>query len=144
LSIYLQGVHRGFLSIFSYGVTDESFAVNLIKFNEGNWHPRQALVVNQTANATWFISTVSGGYTGQFIPAGAFGIDYALIAMFLCLLGFQLRGRIYTITALFSGGLAVAFCLILPGNYYVIAASLLGTTVGYFVRRGKTGERTSL
>jgi 4-azaleucine resistance transporter AzlC len=135
LAIYLQGTHPAFLSFFSYGVTDESFAVNLTRFRGGHWHRYQALIVNQVSNATWIGSTILGAHGGQFIPPGAFGIDYALIAMFLCLLVFQLRGRIYVITAIVSGGLAVFFSLLIPGNLYVILASLMATTIGFGLRR---------
>ena len=46
-------------------------------------------VVNHAANITWIVSSIAGAYGGQYIPEGAFGIDYALIAMFICLLVFQ-------------------------------------------------------
>ena len=42
LAVYLHGASAWFLSIFAYGVTDESFAVNLVKFREGSWHRHQA------------------------------------------------------------------------------------------------------
>ncbi len=135
LAVYLHSVSRRFLYLFAYGVTDESFAVNMVKFREGQWHPNKALVVNQAANFTWIASTVLGGYGGQFIPAGSFGIDYALSAMFLCLLVFQLRGRLYTLTAIISGAAAVAISVALPGNAFVVIASLLGATAGFAIRR---------
>lgn len=135
LAVYLHCASRRFLSIFAYGVTDESFAVNLAKFREGSWHRHQALAVNQMANLAWIVSTILGGYGGQFIPADSFGIDYALSAMFLCLLTFQLRGRFYVLTAVISGTLAVAIAIIIPGNGFVIMASLLGATAGFALRR---------
>ena len=45
---------------------------------------------------------VTGALAGQFVPPGAFGIDYALTGMFLCLLVYQLRGRIYVTTGLLA------------------------------------------
>ena len=107
LAVYLRAAHRGLLALYAYGVTDESFAVNLPRFNAGTWNLPRALVVNHAANLTWFISTVAGGVGGRFIPEGALGIDYALIAMFICLLIFQLRGRIHVITAVIAGLVAV-------------------------------------
>ncbi|HSD56591.1 MAG TPA: AzlC family ABC transporter permease [Methanotrichaceae archaeon] len=143
LAVYLHHVSRRFLSLFAYGVTDESFAVNMVKFREGGWHPYQALTVNHVANFAWIVSTVLGGYGGQFIAAGSFGIDYALSAMFLCLLTFQLRGRIYVLTAIISGALAIAVSLLLPGNFFVIIASLLGATAGFALKRYAQRERGS-
>ena len=135
LAVYLRRLGRGWLSLFAYGVTDESFAVNLTRFRLGTWHWQQALVVNQIANAAWVGSSLLGGVAGQFIPSGAFGIDYALIAMFLCLLVFQLRGGLYTVTAAVAGVLAVVLALLLPGNLHIIIASVLAATIGFALRR---------
>ena len=135
LSIYLGNVSKKILPIYAYGVTDESFGVNFSKFREGNWGIVPALVVNHATNLTWFVSTVLGGISGEFIPAGAFGIDYALIAMFICLLVFQLRGRKYVIVALLAGALSVIFSLTIPGNTYIILASALAATTGVILRR---------
>ena len=135
LAVHLHGVSRRFLSLFAYGVTDESFAVNIVRFREGGWHPYQALALNQAANFTWIASTVLGGYGGQFIAPGSFGIDYALSAMFLCLLVFQLRGRIHILTAILAGLLATAISILWPGNSFVIIASLLGASLGFAAKR---------
>jgi 4-azaleucine resistance transporter AzlC len=140
LAVYFPGVCRGFLALFAYGVTDESFAVNMTRFREEGWDRHQALVLNQTANAAWIVSTVAGVYVGQFIPAGALGIDYALTAMFICLLVFQLRNRIFVVTAVVAACLSVVCYLGLPGNGYVIVASCLAATVGFLLKRRLVGK----
>ena len=135
LAVYLKGADRGFLSLFAYGVTDETFAVNLARFTAGGWHPRQAVVVNLVSSAVWTCSGIVGAMGGEFIPAGAFGIDYALSAMFLCLLVFQWRAPIHVVTAVISGVAAVFLSLCIPGNSYVIYASLLGATASFALLR---------
>lgn len=135
LAVHLRPVSRAWTALFSYGVTDESFAVNLTRFRDGHWDWRQAMVLNHTANAAWIASSLLGALAGQFIPAGAFGIDYALIAMFLCLLVFQLRGKLYAITAVIAGALAVAIALFVPGNGYIVIASIMAATIGVVLRR---------
>jgi len=135
LSVHFPAVSRRFLALFAYGVTDESFAVNMARFNRGGWNRFSALVLNQAANATWFFSTLAGAYAGQFIPAGSFGIDYALTGMFICLLVFQLRGRVFIATALISAFCSVLAYLWLPGNAYVILASCLAATIGFALKR---------
>ena len=135
LAVYLRSVNKSWTALFAYGVTDESFAVNLTRFRDSNWDWRQALVVNQAANVAWIASSIVGAYSGQFIPAGAFGIDYALIAMFLCLLVFQLRGRLYALTAIVAGVLAVFLALLVPGNSYIVLASVLAALIGVVCRR---------
>ncbi len=135
ISVYLKGIHRRWLALFAYGITDESFALNLVRFREGNWDWKRALTVNHVTNAVWVGSTVIGGLGGSFIPAHAFGIDYALMAMFLCLLVYQLRGRLYIVTGLIAGIVAVALSLAIPGNSYIVAASVIAATAGLYIRR---------
>ena len=137
LSLHLKQITARWIAIFAYGVTDESFAVNIARFRQGAWGWRQALAVNHITNLIWIMSTVAGGIGGQFIPAGAFGLDYALIAMFVCLLVSQLRGRIHILVAVISGFLAVAIAIVLPGNYYILAASLVSASAGLALRRVK-------
>lgn len=145
LSLHLNETSRKRLALFAYGVTDETFAVNLINFRKGGWNFSRALTLNHVSNFSWVASTIVGGYAGEFIPEGAFGIDYALVAMFIGLLAMQMKGRKYVLTALFAGALAVIFSLILPGNLYIIAASMLSATGGMLVlrkiRQVKNSER---
>ena len=136
LAVYLQRLGVSRISLYAYGVTDESFALNMTRFRNGDWDWRSALALNHTANLAWIVSTIIGGYGGQFIPAGAFGIDYALPAMFICLLVFQIRGGLYVLVAVLSGLLAVAFSLLFPGNAYIVMASVTAATLGVFLRKG--------
>jgi 4-azaleucine resistance transporter AzlC len=142
LSVHFPGVSRRFLALFAYGLTDESFAVNMTRFNQGGWHRCSALTLNHAANATWIVSTVLGVYVGQLVPPGAAGVDYALTGMFICLLVFQLRSPIFAITALIAAACSLCVYLWLPGNTYVIAASCLAATAGLVLKRvmKKEGE----
>jgi len=137
LSLYLRDLQNGWLTLFAYGITDESFALNLSRFREGNWEWRRALVVNHVTNIVWILSTVAGSFGGQFIPSGAFGMDYALMAMFICLLVFQLRGNLHIVVALLSSVLAVIISLWIPGNGYILIASFLAASIGLYLQQKK-------
>jgi predicted branched-subunit amino acid permease len=115
-------------------VTDESFAVNMTRFRAGGWDRWRALIVNHLANSVWILATVTGSLVGQFVPAGAFGIDYALTGMFICLLVFQLQGRIYILTGLLAASISVTWYLLIPGDSYIVGASMLAATFGYFLK----------
>jgi 4-azaleucine resistance transporter AzlC len=144
LATHLQGLSRKFLFAFAFGVTDECFAVNTTRFRLGGWHPDKAILVNYISWFAWVGSTVMGGYAGQFIPKGSFGIDYALSALFLCLLAFQLHGSIYAVTAVISGFLALALSFVISGNGYIVLASVVAATFGLSLRkylaRGQTAH----
>jgi 4-azaleucine resistance transporter AzlC len=135
LAVFLKNSDHKKLTFFAYGVTDESFAVNLSRFQDSQWDLDSALVTNYTANFTWIITTVLGGIGGQFIPAHAFGIDYALIAMFICLLVFQIRGFIYVITAAIAGICAVLLSMLIPGNSYIVIASMAAAAIGVVLKK---------
>jgi 4-azaleucine resistance transporter AzlC len=130
LSVFLKRASRFKLTVFAYGVTDESFAINYVRFKQGGWDHNSALVVNHLPNMTWIVFTILGGYGGRFIPEGAFGIDYALIAMFICLLSFQLRAWKYVFTAAVAGICAVVLALTIPGNWYIVLASVIAASLG--------------
>lgn len=140
LAVYLRGAHRGLLSLYAYGVTDESFAVNLPRFNDHAWSLPRALVVNHAANLTWFVSTVTGAIGGRFIPEGALGIDYALNAMFICLLIYQIRKSIHLLTAVMAGVSAVGLALLIPGNIHIVLASIGAATAGVILQRKLMGR----
>jgi 4-azaleucine resistance transporter AzlC len=135
LAVYFQGINRRFLALYSYGITDESFAVNLTRFRDGEWDRWRALVVNHLANSVWIMATVCGALVGQFVPQGALGIDYALTGMFICLLVFQLQGRIYILTGLLAAFISVAWYLLVPGDSYIVGASMCAATIGYLLKR---------
>lgn len=141
VAVHLSGLHRLFLSFFAYGITDESFAVNMTRFREGDWDHLRAITVNQLANFSWAAATTCGALVGQFIPQGAFGTDYALTAMFLALLLFQLHNVVYVLTGLSALGIAVLWYLFIPGDSYIIGASISAATLGYFLKRYREKHR---
>lgn len=135
MAVHFPGVSRRFLTLFAYGLTDESFALNMTRFNQGGWSRFSALTVNHATNAVWVVGTVLGVYLGQLVPPGAAGVDFALTGMFICLLVFQLRGAVFTITALIAAACSIVAYMWLPGNAYVIVASCLAATVGLILKR---------
>jgi len=141
LAIPLRGVRRGFLILFAYGITDESFGVNMTRFRAGNWDRWRALVVHHAANSTWILATILGSLVGSLIPPGAFGIDFALPGMFIALLVLQLHGRAYVFTGMLAAGLAVIWKLLVPGDSYIVGAAILAATGGYLVRRRVRRQR---
>ena len=141
LAVHLHGVSKRFLALFAYGVTDESFAVNMTRFREGNWDRWRALVVHHCANGVWFLATVTGALVGSLIPAGAFGIDFALPAMFLALLVLQFQSRIHVVTALVATAVSVVCTLYVPGDSNAVIAAVTAASIGYLLQRRKSPKR---
>jgi 4-azaleucine resistance transporter AzlC len=134
LAVHLRGSSRRFLLLFGYGITDESFALNMTRFR-GEWDAWRALTLNQTANATWIAATIIGACAGSFIPTGAYGIDFALPAMFIALLVTQLQNRLHAITAVIALSVSTLWSLYLPGNSYALAAAIIAASCGFLLKR---------
>ncbi len=143
LAVHYQGACRKKITILSYGIVDETFAVNLNKLKTGSWGIDKAIFASYAAFFFWTVSTIAGSFCGQFIPENAFGLDYALTAMFITLLIFQLNGGIYFVTAIIAGVSAVGLSLIIPGNTYIIVATLFAATAGVIIkkRRARNGDQ---
>jgi len=135
LAVPLRGVSRPFLTLFAYGVTDESFAVNSVRFRDGQWDRWRALVVHHAANTTWFVASVCGCLLGSLIPPGAFGIDFALPAMFLALIVLQTHNRLHVVVGLCAALVSTLCYLWIPGDSYALIAALCAATLGYLLQR---------
>jgi 4-azaleucine resistance transporter AzlC len=135
LSPYLRGAPKRWIGLFAYGVTDESFAVNMTRFRSGHWDRMSALTVNHVSNLAWIVSTIVGGYVGELIPSRSFGIDYALTAMLIALLALQVKDRHHLFVAAVSGIVALGCSLAASGNTHIIVASVTAATAGLLVRR---------
>jgi 4-azaleucine resistance transporter AzlC len=135
LAVPLRGVSRLLLALFAYGVTDESFAVNTVRFRTCGWDYWRALVVHHVANTTWIIASICGALLGSLIPPGAFGIDFALPAMFLALIVMQTHNRLHVITSLTAALISVLCYLWVSGDSYALIAAIIAATFGYALHR---------
>ena len=140
LAVHLHGARRGFLALFAAGITDETFVVNTARFQAGGWSRMQALAMSHTTFAAWIAATLAGSALGEFIPPGAFGIDYTIHAMFLCLLVLQMQNRLLAVTAVLSMVIAVLWSLLIPGNSHIIGGAVCGATLGFFIKRRRNAR----
>lgn len=144
LSQYFNKCSNKFLLFFSHEITDETFAINLMKFKEGSWTPKKAMVLNIVSHSTWIISNMVGGVTGSIFNFNDTIINFVLTSMFICLLCMQLKGGVYILCAISSGVLAISLSLVMDSNLYVIIATLLASTLCYFVEKYLKSRRKGL
>lgn len=93
--------------------------------------------LNLLAYAVWVVSTVLGGILGRFISSPEnFGLDFALVAMFLGLFLFQMeaelkRGVKKTILVLISVFASLYLLMIwTTPEFAVIVSTIIGATIG--------------
>jgi 4-azaleucine resistance transporter AzlC len=134
LAPYLKSWNKMEISGFAYELTDESFAIHARRFPMGDTGKIETFAVNITAQLAWVGGTLLGVLAGQLITdIEPLGLDYALPAMFSALLVLQLFNRIQLAVAVFTGVASVGLALAGAGQWNVMAATVLGATLGVFL-----------
>ena len=147
LSPRLARMGRGRLAWVAAELTDESFVV-ISRFLRGRRASTDSGAaaadlgasglpfsfvagVQGTAQLSWVTGSILGVAAGSFIGEPArFGLDYALVAMFLGLLALQIHGRREVAVALTAGLVSLVLHLAGVGTSGVIPATLIGSAVG--------------
>ena len=80
------GVRKRLAFLFAATVTDESYGVNTLKFEEGDWTVRRALFVNLFSCTSWSVSCTVGVLVGNAIGIPLAIASFAMTSIFICLL----------------------------------------------------------
>ena len=121
-------------------LTDESFALHSLYFSQGDLDPAAAITLNAVGYVVWAVSGAVGYRLGALIEnPEAWGLDFALPAMFVGLLLPSCRGRNKpAITAALTGGAtSVALSLLGAGSWAAFLGALAGATAGVFTPAGE-------
>ena len=122
-------------ALFSYEITDESFAVHSTYFRRTGRPPKAELfALNHSAHLAWIAGTILGAWLGVRLTFDTelYGIDYALPAMFIALLIMQIEHYRHAVIAVISAGLGLVFFLAGMNQLYIILATVIAATIGAF------------
>lgn len=122
---------------FLYGatVTDESFAVNLARFELGNWSVKGATLVNIFSQSCWALANVLGVVLGNLLTVPTALASFAMTSIFLCLL-FSQKGTAGNIAAALAAVFGVFLCkLIGLSGPAILIGALLGVVAGLIVSK---------
>lgn len=136
LSPYLRGWRLTELAAFGYQLTDETFAVHSAEFPVRTARQAVAFAVNLTAQASWVFGSWLGCTAGHLIPdVSPFGLDFALPAMFIALLVFQLKDAAHVGAALLAGLLSLVLHQAGVDRWNVIFATVAAATLFVLLER---------
>lgn len=132
----LKGWKKRQIALLGYELTDETFALHTMRM-KGDMPPlAETFAVNITAQLSWVLGSVLGYVAGgQIADVGPVGLDYALPAMFIALLVPQVVKPVYLMMAVLAGLLSVSLYLLGFQQSYVIAATVIASTVGLGVEQ---------
>lgn len=123
-------------AFFAYQLTDETFALHSVNFPKETIPAKAGiLTTNLAAHCSWVGSSVLGAWAGTLLTGSleTWGFDYALPAMFIALLVFQLKTRRHIFIALCAAALSILFYWKAGGHWQIILATLVGATLGLFL-----------
>ncbi|HEX3032458.1 MAG TPA: AzlC family ABC transporter permease [Bacillota bacterium] len=135
---YVSRIPAWLQALMSFGITDETFVVNMAQFDKQEADPGFILGVNTFAHLSWVLNSALGAAIGEMLPdINKFGVNYALTAMFIALLLLQIKDRVTMWVALLSGVFSLLIAHFFPGSSNIIMATVVAATIGVMVCRRK-------
>lgn len=131
LSSFVKDRSFGFISLFSHVLTDESYGINYTKSREGLWTTDEAMITSLSTYGTWVLSTIIGGAIGSQFQVNTTIMNFALIAMFLCMMVQQFISREHMIAGLVSAGVTVLLMVLFKHNIALVIATIIASFAGY-------------
>ncbi len=120
---FCENVKKHLAFLFAATVTDESYGVNIAKFNEGEWSVGRATLVNLMSMFTWAFSNALGVVIGSAIGVPLAIASFAMTSIFICLLVTQKLSMANVIAAVCAGvGVVVCKVVGLAGPAILIGA----------------------
>jgi 4-azaleucine resistance transporter AzlC len=131
LAPYLRSWTRWQQAVFAFQLTDETFALHSSRFARGETGKTETLAINMIAQSAWLAGSFLGLCAGALIrDVKPIGLDYALPAMFMVLLVWQLTSMTRWITAVLAGIISVGLSLAGFSQTNIILATVLAASLG--------------
>lgn len=139
LSKYCQDAGRLLSFCYAASVTDETFGVNVSRFEQGNWKVAQALLVNAFSCLAWSSANALGVALGSLVSIPVAVGSFAMTSIFICLLCLQKLSKVNAVVVLVSMAGVVAFKLLGLSGPAIILGAACGVVAGLLVLR-KRGD----
>lgn len=138
LAGHLSALPRGKRWLVSYLMTDQSYALSIMRYTQ---RPEMSLAAKFAFYmggaipmwVVWLAATAAGYFLGNRIPA-SWSLDFFVPLSFLALIVPAIRDRANAVAAL-TGGVTAVLAWDLPFNLGLFLAALAGIASGYAVER---------
>jgi len=138
LAPHLRNWKQSQVALFSFELTDESFGLHSLRFDQGNNQPGSSITINMICQSAWVLGSFLGAVAGNLISdVRPFALDYALPAMFIALLIMQIKHRAHLIIAGISAILSLVLWRLGATQWHVILATVISATMGAGVETWK-------
>jgi 4-azaleucine resistance transporter AzlC len=128
---YLRGLSPLWRAFLALWMSDESYALAIAEYERGRGNHYHFLGANVGIYLMWPTSGFLGALLGAAIPEPRrYGLDLVFPLGFLGLLMTFLKDRTGAFVALVAGGVALLGTYLLPGNWAIVIAGVLGSGLG--------------
>jgi 4-azaleucine resistance transporter AzlC len=133
---HLKGLPLRWKMLLALWMSDESYATAIAAYENGIGDAWYFLGANLCIWITWWPSGLAGAFLGQSVPdLSKYGFDMIFPLAFIGLASGFLKGPASAAAAFVAAALAIAGSLWLPGQWYILAAGILGASFGLAVQR---------
>lgn len=141
LAPHMKNWKQSQVAFFSFELTDESFGLHSLRFDQGNNQPVPSITINVICQSAWVLGSFLGAVAGNLIQdVRPFALDYALPAMFIALLIMQIKHRTHLIIAGLSALLSLILWQLGATQWHVILATVISATIGAGVETWKNRQ----
>jgi 4-azaleucine resistance transporter AzlC len=131
LAPYMSRLPLSVKALLAFGMVDETYALTMDRVRQKGYDAGYQLGSNLSFYVVWVTSTAAGAHLGERIANPlAWGLDFAMPAMFLALLVPRLTDRTGVTVCAIAAVVAVLGALYLPGKWYIIIACLAASVAG--------------
>jgi 4-azaleucine resistance transporter AzlC len=144
LAPHLRNMSKWEQALFSFQLTDESFALHSGRFQDphGPAAKAETFALNVTAHCAWIFGSWLGVTASTLIAdVRPVGLDFALPAMFIALLVAQTHSRLQLCIGLGAGLLSTGLLLAGVNQWNVILATVIAAALGAYLEERWTNER---
>ena len=127
-------------ALLSYGLTDETYAVAMTRYMKVPPSTSYIAGLNFTSHLGWIGSTYAGAVLGALVSdTQKWGLDFALPAMYICLLILMTLRRTDIIVAVIAAGVTLLIGYVFPHTIAnlsnMIIATFIAATLGVIIHR---------
>jgi 4-azaleucine resistance transporter AzlC len=134
LSLFFNKNSLRTLGFLSAQLTDESFALAMADPSKISNRPGYLFGLQMASHLAWISGSVGGALFGSLIDPKGYGLPFALPALFICLLVFQIKSTHHFWMMVIAGISSLFFRWAFHGNWYILLATLLASGIGVIIK----------
>jgi len=138
LAPHVRKIATPLLAMFSFWITDETFAVAVAHFTKHEANKWYLFGLDVASHLSWILCSILGAAVGNLITdAAKWGLDFALPAMFICLLIIQISNKMSILVAVIAAVVSVVIAMYVESSINIIVATIIAATLGVMIKHGK-------